>query len=136
MGIVVTLLMLLTLLHLTPLPFLNPIQTKLADHRHSVGVGVLLGGLWNVLWYGLQHLGEYWGNAALVSGVLMSVLSFYLIVPGQLPKSLLRVWLPASRKITALPKAIFLSLLSALAVCAGLYSYTLIRMNLDYFFYS
>ena len=32
---------------------------------------VVAAGLWNVLWYGLQHFTEFWGMAALVSGVLM-----------------------------------------------------------------
>jgi len=45
-------------------------------------VGVLLGaaGLWNVLWYGLQHLTEFWGHMALGSGVAMIVVGSLLLL--------------------------------------------------------
>ncbi len=48
-------------------------------------VGVITGaaGLWNVLWYGLRHIGELWGHMALGSGVLMTLLSVLLILPPE-----------------------------------------------------
>jgi len=39
---------------------------------------VMLAGLWNVLWYGAQHIGELWGNMAVLSGVLLVLTSYYL----------------------------------------------------------
>ncbi|MGJ8581544.1 MAG: hypothetical protein ACSHWR_04430, partial [Psychromonas sp.] len=38
----------------------------------------MLSGLWNVFWYAAQHLGERWGNAALLSGLLLIITSLYL----------------------------------------------------------
>ncbi len=46
-------------------------------------VGVLVGvaGFWNVFWYAIQHLTEFWGLMALGSGALMILLSVQLTVP-------------------------------------------------------
>ena len=51
-------------------------------------VGALTGaaGLWNTLWYGLRHIGEFWGLMALGSGILMTLLSTLLILaPARQP---------------------------------------------------
>ncbi len=58
--------------------------------RKSMAFVVLLGGLWNVLWYSLQHLTEFWGIAALISGFLMVLTAMYLMCPGKLPKALIK----------------------------------------------
>ena len=50
-----------------------------------VGVIVLAAGLWNVFWYGLQHYAEFWGVAALISGVTMIQTSLYVFRVGGLP---------------------------------------------------
>ena len=48
---------------------------------HIVGLLAGVAGFWNVLWYGIQHMNEFWGHMALGSGVLMIILSLQLIVP-------------------------------------------------------
>ena len=53
--------------------------------RNLIGYVVFAAGLWNVFWYGAQHLTEFWGQAALVSGALMLITAMYLIAPSKLP---------------------------------------------------
>jgi hypothetical protein len=55
-----------------------------------VGYIVLAAGLWNVFWYGVQHYTEFWGLAALISGVTMIQTSLYILRVGWLPAVLLR----------------------------------------------
>jgi hypothetical protein len=52
---------------------------------------VLLCGLWNLLWYASQHLGEKWGNAALGSGILLIITALYLFNWQKLPQWLLSI---------------------------------------------
>jgi len=69
-----------------------PILSRFPDIvQKLVGIIVLLGGLWNFLWYSLRHLTEFWGIAALVSGVLMIVTGLYLIKETILPSWLIRL---------------------------------------------
>jgi len=57
-----------------------------------VGVATGAAGLWNVLWTGLRHIGEFWGHMALGSGVLMTLLSALLILsPARQPPILNRL---------------------------------------------
>ena len=91
----------------------NPLN-KLPRFLHiSVAVIVLLAGLWNVLWYASQHLGEFWGNAALVSGLLMIVTANF-IYKGQSVKPNVG-WL----------RALVLLMLS---VCCFLYGFTIYNL--------
>ncbi len=53
--------------------------------RKALGAVVLAAGCWNVFWYAVQHLSEFWGQAALVSGVLMIITAMYLLAPSKLP---------------------------------------------------
>ncbi len=62
-----------------------------APIRKPLGVVVLAAGLWNVCWYAVQHLTEFWGQAALISGVLMIITAFYIINPSRLPGVLLKL---------------------------------------------
>ncbi len=41
--------------------------------RQPIGYIFLAAGLWNVFWYAVQHMTEFWGQAALVSGILMII---------------------------------------------------------------
>lgn len=59
--------------------------------RLLVGVIVLAAGLWNVFWYGVQHFTEFWGLAALGSGVIMNLTALYILQVGWLPAVLHRV---------------------------------------------
>ncbi len=56
-----------------------------------IGFIVLAGGLWNVFWYGVQHYTEFWGQAALASGVLMILTGLYIIQVRWLSPILLRL---------------------------------------------
>ena len=53
--------------------------------RYIVGTIVLAAGLWNVLWYASQHFREFWGLAALCSGILMVITSIYILKANWLP---------------------------------------------------
>ena len=58
--------------------------------RLSIGVILLAAGLWNILWYASQHFREFWGLAALCSGVLMVLTSLYIVKASWLPLFLRR----------------------------------------------
>lgn len=51
---------------------------------------VLIAGLWNVLWYSLQHLTEFWGVAALLSGILMIIAAMIVLSPNRMPSILVK----------------------------------------------
>ena len=51
-----------------------------------------LTGAWNVHWYGLQHIGEFWGWIALASGATMMMSSIVLHKGSQAYSSLV-LWL-------------------------------------------
>jgi hypothetical protein len=110
MGTVVTVCMFIGLIVTAPLPVLNKIPSLLKKIGACV---VMAAGLWNVLWYGLQHFSEFWGMAALTSGVLMIVTAAYILAPSRLPGWLL------------LAKPVVLTLLLG---CAMLYSITIARL--------
>jgi hypothetical protein len=59
--------------------------------RNMLGTIVLAAGLWNVLWYGIQHFAEFWGLAALTSGSMMILTAFYILREGWLPVILVRI---------------------------------------------
>ena len=110
MGTIVTVCMFIGLIIAAPIPTLNNIPSLFKKVCASV---VMAAGLWNVLWYGLQHLSEFWGIAALTSGVLMVVTAGYVLAPSRMPK-----WL-------VLAKPVVLTLLLG---CAMLYSITIARL--------
>ena len=56
----------------------------------TVGVVLLLAGLWNALWHAPRHLDGFWGWAALGSGSLMLLVAAFLLVPTRLPPPLVR----------------------------------------------
>lgn len=49
----------------------------------GVGVLVLFAGAWNVFWYWLRHPTQYWGIAALVTGLLMIFTAYYLLADAR-----------------------------------------------------
>lgn len=90
MGTIVAVAMLLGLLFAARLPALE----KLPRFIHILaGVAVLAAGLWNVLWYGVQHPGEFWGINALISGLLMTAASGLILIPSRMPAAIVR-WRP------------------------------------------
>ena len=55
-----------------------------------MGVLLLLGGLWNAGWHAPRNLGNFWGRAALFSGLQMMAVAAHLIAPERLPPWLVR----------------------------------------------
>ena len=74
---------------------------------------VLAAGLWNVGWYSVQHLTEFWGIAALVSGLLMLLTAMYVLKPSKLP---------------AMAKPMKPLVLCLLLACGLLYAITIARL--------
>ena len=87
MGTVVTVCMISGVIMAAQLPLMKSLPALV---NRLVGAVVFAAGLWNVLWYGLQHLREFWGIAALVSGVLMIVTAIYILDETRLPAGLRR----------------------------------------------
>jgi len=52
---------------------------------------VIVAGLWNTFWYGVQHPAEFWGQAALASGALMIIAGLYVLRPAMLPAIFLKI---------------------------------------------
>ncbi len=85
MGTIVTVCMLIGLIFAIDLPGLGS-KNKLPLMVKRVAAGItFMAGCWNFFWYGLQHLTEFWGQMALLSGVLMIVTAIYIIRPLSLP---------------------------------------------------
>lgn len=82
MGTIVTCCMIAGLLVALKLPVLDGLPNSL---KQAVGWIVLSGGLWNTFWYGVQHLTEFWGYSALVSGILMMITALFILIPEKLP---------------------------------------------------
>ena len=87
MGTIMTVSMIMAVLFASRLPLLNKLQNIPVLLRNFVSVLVLLAGCWNVFWYGLRHVAEFWGVAALASGTLMLITSVYIYNPETLPIS-------------------------------------------------
>jgi len=130
MGIVVTVFMLLGLLLVSPwLPNRLRFLRDNSALTGALGAGLFAAGLWNALWHGLRHLGDFWGLAALVSGTLMvGVAVVALEERSQFGASRIG-WLSRSyRAIRPLSLPISVGLLA----CFLLYATTLVRLNLGY----
>ena len=82
MGTVVALCMFVTILFTNRIPGINLARVTPPALLRVIGVITGAAGLWNVLWYGLRHIGELWGNMALGSGSLMTLLSVLLVLPA------------------------------------------------------
>ena len=110
MGTIMAVSMVMAVLFAAHLPLLD----KLAPILRKLASGwVFLAGTWNVFWYGVQHITEFWGVAALVSGALMLVTSVYIYKPEKLPISVQKA------------RPLVLLLLSA---CACLYGVTIYNL--------
>ena len=113
MGTIMTSCMVLGLLFATRLPLLNQLQRLPVPIRNTVAGVVFLAGCWNVFWYALRHLTEFWGVAALVSGLLLLLTSVLIYDPRRLPAVVQR-----SRA----------AVLFMLLCCALLYGITIYRL--------
>ena len=128
MGIVVAVFMLLGILMASPwVPHRLRMLRTTPHIVDTLASGLLLAGLWNALWYGLRHLAEFWGQAALVSGCVMVGVAVLLLVEhgGDFwRRQPVAVW--AHRVL----KPIATVLVVGLALCFGLYAVALVRLNL------
>jgi hypothetical protein len=78
---------------------------------------LLLGGVWNALYYGLQHLNQFWGQAAFVSGLFMCAASGLLYLQMK------------SKKVSS---AVRIAVMCGLLLCLLLYAVTLIQLNMGF----
>lgn len=91
MGTIVTVCMLIGLLFALPYAIshkLKPLPNVIA---WIVGAVVFAAGGWNTFWHGLRNLTNFWGIAALVSGIFMMLTAAYIMQLKSLPAGLLRV---------------------------------------------
>lgn len=127
MGIVVTVFMVLGLLHQSPISFLSLGSFKQKKSlTNFIGIGLLLMGFWNSLWFGLRHLSAFWGQAALISGVFMVMTAFIILVSSS------STWLSNAglQKSSYFIKPLLPLWLLGLLASAILYAVTLVRLNL------
>jgi len=128
MGIVVSVIMLLGLCFLLPIPLINARLLAGAPSSANIVSGLLLlGGLWNSVWFGLQNITAFWGLAALISGVFMVLAALLIFVPygsGRLQEV---IWL---QKVYTAIQPMTLLWLMCLSVCFLLYAVTLVQLNL------
>ena len=114
MGIVVTLAMLMAIMVMLAVMFrVSDKGLRSVTMRRIAGTFVLICGLWNAFWHGVQHLNEFWGQAALGSGLVMIIST--LAILGVIRSRPIR-W----------------SILAGLMAFFLLYAITLIRLNLGY----
>lgn len=122
MGIVVTLIMMMGLVAYF---FGERVFKNNFVKAHSAISGLLLVlGAWNTLWHGMRHLGLFWGNAAIFSGMFMMLTAMLLHInkinhqKGRMANT--------NKRIAFVRSFIIIGLLLSFA----LYAITLIRLNL------
>jgi len=113
MGTIVTVCMLVGLVFSSDLPGLNVTNKLPLLLRRIVAVVVLAAGCWNVFWYAMQHLTEFWGLMALVSGLLMIISALYILKLQSLP-----VWIVRIKPVVLL----------ALLFCMAKYAHTIYHL--------
>ncbi len=77
---------------------------------HLAVTALSLLGLWNIAWYGMRNVETFWGQAAVITGVIMLL--------GALQLSERRILLPKL--------AVFIGLIASFT----LYAVTIVRLNL------
>lgn len=88
MGSIVTVCMFVGLVYAMLQMFVKPIR-QLPGLLHTlVGGIVLLAGAWNVFWYAFRNITEFWGIAALVSGVALMLTGYCIIRVQTVPTNL------------------------------------------------
>jgi len=117
MGTIVTVCMLLGVLCLAA-GMLNARWNNLPKAvAWPLGGLVFVAGAWNTFWHGLRHLTDFWGIAALVSGVIM-MLAALIILPAARTPTWLATRLATKRTLVLL----------ALLACFLLYAITIFRL--------
>lgn len=127
MGVVVTVFMVLILF----LSFPNPIEKRLSTYQQKIFSVAFVLGAWNAFWYGSQNFEEFWGIAALISGVTMMITCLPNILLDTSPRFIKTPLGWIQNKINVLPAGFKELMLLMLLGCTGIYSYTLIQINLS-----
>ncbi len=79
MGTIVTVCMLIGLIFSVPYA-MKPTLKRLPHALHLlIGSVVFAAGAWNTFWHGLRNLTNFWGVAALISGIFMMLTALYII---------------------------------------------------------
>jgi len=91
MGTIVTVCMLIGLLFAVPYAINGKLKSMPSAISLLVGGIVFAAGGWNTFWHGLRHLTNFWGIAALVSGVFMMLTALYIMQLKSVPVGLLRI---------------------------------------------
>ena len=129
MGIVVCVAMLIGLLGFMPMPWREnqensvSAQSILARVQSIAPLVLAIMGAWNALWYGLRHLGSFWGNAGLLTGMIM-LMAAVLLNRANMGSLLSLIY----RVLNPLRVPVFIALLASFL----LYLVTLIQLNLGY----
>ena len=90
---------------------------------------LLILGLWNFAWYGLRHLGSFWGHAALATGIVMLLTGILLLVEiGYTKTQRMPILLGVYKLLRPIRGVILIALLAGFL----LYAVTLIQLNLGY----
>ena len=126
MGIVVTIVMLIGLVILRPTPWRNSIT--LEPNLGFVAVAVvslLVCGLWNLFWFGFRNLGDFWGWAAIISGLAM-ILSAQLIITQHIIAQHSERFNMIGTKLLEIKGVV----ISILALSFILYAVTILQLNI------
>jgi hypothetical protein len=128
MGIVMAVFMALAIAMAWPWsPALAAWRSRHTRLVRAAAGGIMLAGNWNALWHGLRHPDQFWGQAALVSGLLMVVAATLLLVRGLAHGNLS----PGPQGQGGYRAGAGVGLLVlALLGCFLLYAITLVRLNL------
>jgi len=91
MGTIVTVCMLIALLVATPYALNKELKPLPRAVTMIIGGIVLLAGVWNTFWHGIQNLTNAWGQAALISGAFMILTALYIMCFDSLPPILKKI---------------------------------------------
>ena len=91
MGTIVTVCMLVGLLLAFPYALSSKLKPLPAALAVPLGSLVFLGGAWNTLWHGLRNMTNFWGVAALISGIFMMLAALYIMRYKSLPVALQKI---------------------------------------------
>lgn len=131
MGIVVCVTMLFGLLGLLKKRGKTPGKGALLEaiYTQAPSLSILIG-LWNFAWYGLRHLGSFWGHTALATGLVMLMTGVILLVESNSGGKLNRapILLTTYKLLKPIRVPVAIALLSGFL----LYAVTLVQLNLGY----
>lgn len=88
MGTVVTVVMFIGLVYVTLQTYTQTVRQLPAFIHKAVGGLVFIAGAWNVFWYAIRHITQFWGIVALVSGVALMLTGLYLFKTDSTPPGL------------------------------------------------